>query len=529
MSQRPVIRLTSAFAGVVGAALASAAVAGASPIGAPPMVLPASGSQAAAGTGWIVGAAPGGRSAAIARSFGAKPIAGLPAFSTRRADARPLAAALAEQGLLRYAEPDVKLRRQSAFEGHLDSWARGAVVPSSLQWPAAGGVPVAVLDDRVDGSVADLADQTQWLNSAAMEEGHGTMVASTISAAVGHGGVVGVFPETPILSFGLHSFTCAEVARGIDSAIAAGARIINMSLGTTSRCFSMYSAIQRAYAKNVLSVAAAGNEYQEGNPTEYPAAFPHVISVAATDSQGRVSSFSNANTAVDVSAPGVNVPVDVPLVFDTEDGARNGTSSVDGTSFSSPITAGAAAWIAAARPSLQAGQIADVLRRSATDIAPSGYDSNSGFGLINIPAALAQETPTIDPREPNDDASFVNGTALGVPSPYLWTGAAPAELTATIDEIKDPVDVYPIRIPPRTSARISVAPKFGNPDLAVYSARATTVAGSRYRLKRSHKSGTKVDSVRIANSSYRPLRSYIVVTDTDRKLLNAAYTLRVRR
>ncbi len=490
------------------------------------MLLPASGA-AASGSDWIVGARQSALSKQIADSFGAKRIAGLPAFTVARGKANALARRLSAADLLTYAEPDIKVARKSAMEGHLGSWARVAVVPADLQWPTPGGVSVAVLDDRVDSGVADLRDQTTWLNTNPTTDPHGTMVASTISAVVGDGGVVGVFPGTPILSFGLKSFSCAEIAKGIDSAVTAGARIINMSLGMTSRCFSLYAAIQRAYSKNVLSVAAAGNEFAEGNPTEYPAAFPHVVSAAATDSQGRVSDFSNANTAVDVSAPGVNVPVDVPLRFDTEDGSQDGVTRVDGTSFSAPITAGAAAWIAAARPELKVGQIADVLRRSAIDIKPTGYDRSSGFGRISLPAALAEETPVQDPLEPNDDASFLNGTALGTPSPYLWKGEATLTLAATIDQIKDPLDVYAVRIPARTKLRASTTPKFGNPDLAVYSAKAKTVTGSRYRLTRSRTGGKRVDRVVINNTAYKPLRVFLVVSDNDRSLLNSSYTLRV--
>ena len=522
----------SAFFAIVVAAALALPVGGtavAAPFGAPPMLLPAGDAAKAGVSNWIVGARRGAESAAIAARFNARRIPGLPAFTVSRAEARQLARSLAAAELLTWAEPDIRAQRQSAFEGELNSWARVAVVPADFAWPAPGGVAVAVLDDRVDSSVSDLNQQTKYLNEGRVEDAHGTMVASTISAVVGRGPVVGVFPGTPILSYGLTSFSCADIARGIDKAIAAGARVINMSLGTEEPCFTMNAAIQRAFAKDVLSVASAGNEFDEGNPTEYPAAFPHVVSVAATDSQGRVSEFSNANAAVDVSAPGVDVPVDVPLRFDTEDDDYDGVTTASGTSFSSPITAGAAAWIATARPELKAGQIADLLKKGAKDIAPKGYDRDSGWGLINIPASLALAAPVIDPLEPNDSIALVDGTALGAKAGLLWNGGSSVSLFAKIDQVKDPLDVYRIRIPARSAAKISLTPKFGSVDLAVYSSSAKSASGSRYRVAYSKKSGTAVERVTVRNSAATAKSFYLVVSDNDTKLLNAEYTLRVGR
>ncbi|CAB4347275.1 unannotated protein [freshwater metagenome] len=511
-------------------AIAGAGTASAGSVGAAPIKLPGAGASRAAASDWIIGARAGARSDQLAARFGAQPITGLPAFTVARAKATEMAAALKRERLLAWAEPNIRAKRKSAYEGQLDRWARVAVVPADFAWPAPGSVAVAVLDDRVDGSVSDLSQQTRWLNSTPVTEAHGTMVASTISAVVGRGPIVGVFPGTPILSYGLTSFSCANVAAGIDAAVKAGARIINMSLGTEIGCFTMNAAIQRAYSKDVLSVAAAGNEFTEGNPTEYPAAFPHVVSVAATDSRGRVSEFSTANAAVDVAAPGVGVPVDVPLKFDNEDGnPTDGATTANGTSFSSPITAGAAAWIASVRPDLKPGQIADLLRKGAKDVAPKGYDRNTGFGLVNIPASLALPTPMLDPQEPNDSIPLVDGTALGSKAPLLWTGGVAASLAAKIDQLKDPLDIYRIRIPARSTAKISLTPKFGGVDLTVYTSTAKSASGSRYRVAYSKKSGKLVDRVAVKNSSTNTKNFYVVVSDHDSKLLNAEYTLRISR
>ena len=133
-----------------------------------------------------------------------------------------------------------------------------------------------------------------------------------------------------------------------------GYDVLNMSYGAPEECFAESAELQRATGAGVLLVAAAGNEFAEGNPLEYPASLPHVVTVAAVDLEGRTSYFSNANAAVDLAAPGERVATAVPLSHDP-DGDGNGYALLDGTSFAAPIVAGAAAWVAAARPNLTRG------------------------------------------------------------------------------------------------------------------------------------------------------------------------------
>ena len=166
-------------------------------------------------------------------------------------------------------------------------------------------------------------------------------------------------------------------------------------------------------------VAASGNEFAEGNPVIFPAAYPHVLSVASLNPTLTSSFFSTPNAAVDVAAPGVDVPVATPGAFDTEDGVVDGVTLASGTSFAAPIVSGAAAWLATARPDLTNGQLADTLRRSARDVAPAGYDTNTGFGLVNLGAALALPAPARDVLEPNDGITFVNGSVFSQPDPYV--------------------------------------------------------------------------------------------------------------
>ena len=149
----------------------------------------------------------------------------------------------------------------------------------------------------------------------------------------------------------------------------------------------------------MLVVAAAGNDGLVGNPLSYPASLPHVLTVAATDEQNRVSIFSSQSRFVDLAAPGENITVATAL--------DDSWAAEAGTSFSSPLVAGAAAWVWTVRPELDASQLFEVMRRSAVDIAAPGRDDATGFGLLNVPAALAYAAPVPDPLEPNDDVDYV--------------------------------------------------------------------------------------------------------------------------
>jgi hypothetical protein len=112
------------------------------------------------------------------------------------------------------------------------------------------------------------------------------------------------------------------------------------------------------------------------------------------------------------------------------------------------------------RPTLTVGQLAGVLHESATDIGPAGFDNASGYGLLNIPAALLAPAPPIDPDEPNDDIEQVKPLQLfHLGQPALTTKRSPASrIAATIDKADDPRDIYRIWVPARQTVRVKVSP-----------------------------------------------------------------------
>jgi hypothetical protein len=227
-----------------------------------------------------------------------------------------------------------------------------------------------------------------------------------------------------------------------------------------------------------VPVAAAGNEFQDGNPLEFPASLPHVITVAAVGPDDRPTGFSSESAAVDLSAPGLGILTAVPAAFDTEDGTADGYTFVDGTSFSSPMVAAAVAWVRAARPELTPYQAAQVVRVGARDVGRRGYEDATGFGVLNLPGALARRPPAEDPQEPNDDIRYVNGRAFRGATSALFRGR-PARVSATADYAEDPVDVYRLKLRPGRRVRLKLNPSVGDPDLFVFGPKARSVRSSR--------------------------------------------------
>ena len=203
------------------------------------------------------------------------------------------------------------------------------------------------------------------------------------------------------------------------AAIDRGPGVINLSLGSNRSEIAISQALATAIRKGMLVVAAAGNDGDGTNELTFPASTPHVLTVAATDEQNRVAPFSSRSRYVDLAAPGENITVASALdqSWDAE----------DGTSFAAPLVSGAAAWVWTARPDLDASQLFEVMRRSATDLGTVGRDDATGYGLLSVPAALAYPTPVSDTLEPNDDTDYVRvGGTYYTGLPVLTSGLKPS-------------------------------------------------------------------------------------------------------
>ncbi|MBG0560164.1 S8 family peptidase [Actinoplanes aureus] len=305
-------------------------------------------------------------------------------------------------------------------------------------------VTVAVIDSGVDSKHPDLAGNVLSGYDAISNKagtitdgnGHGTHVAGTISAVTGNGvGISAVAPNAkilPVKALGSNgSGNMSDAAEGIIWATDHGAQVINMSLGSTQKVTAVTNAVNYARSKGVTVIAAAGNSRTSGSPISYPAADAGVIAVAATDSNDRYGSYSNAGSYVDVAAPGSNILSTYPTAL------GSAYKSMNGTSMASPHIAAVAALLKAANPALTPDQIEAAMEETAVDLGTKGFDKDYGNGRVDPVAALAAVAPVTTPP------TTAPTTAPTAPS----TGA--------------PVTSAPTKAP--TSAPVTTAPTTGAP------------------------------------------------------------------
>jgi hypothetical protein len=346
-----------------------------------------------------------------------------------------------------------------------------------------------------------------------------------------------MLPGAPLLSVGA-SLKTREMTRALATAVDAGAEVINLSFGGPVPSYAMFVEIAYAVSQDVLVVAAAGNDYLTAlpdgtvNPVMYPAAFPHVMSVSSMGPSGASSSFSTANGAVDLAAPGESVLAAVPAWLD-DDGAPDGYQRLDGTSFSAPIVSGAAAWLLARRSGLSTAQAGDMLRLTARDLAPAGWDQDSGYGAVDLRAALATRAPQRDTVEVNDDIEWVDGRRFMSPDPFAFRARdRRRRIAAVVDLWKDPADVYRIQVPGRRRLRLTLRmPPDADPDLGAFNAGARSVHFRRGRLGWSLRGAGETDRIVIRNRARRTRTAYAVVYSptelADR--IDAPYRLTIER
>jgi hypothetical protein len=411
---------------------------------------------------------------------------------------------------------------------------RDQVVDPSLVPPARRPL-IALVDARLDVDHPEFAaGDVTTTGRGRIDEAHGTATASVAVAPQNGIGLTGLWPGGRALNVGLdRRISCADSTRGIVTAIERHAAVISMSYGSDELCQPEYLALEAAVARGIVPVAAAGNELTEGNPFEFPASLPHVVTVGAVDRDLSPAQFSNANAAVDLSAPGVGIPTAVPLALDTRDsrpphtGSRDGYEIASGTSFSAPMVAAAIAWVRAARPALKADQAAAVVRSSARDVSTRGYDASTGWGVLSVGRALRLRKGRHDPAEPNDEPALVDGTLAT--APLLFRGRRTAALRATVDVEEDPADVYRIRVRPHRSAHLGVRAHAGNPDVVVRRTRTSPVGLRSYpRVARARHGGTATERLTVRNRTRRARTYLVAVTPGGGRFYDADYTLTVR-
>lgn len=225
------------------------------------------------------------------------------------------------------------------------------------------------------------------------DNGHGTNVAGVI-AAVGNNdrGIAGMLWNARIMPIkALESDGSGGEARlgeGIRYAVDHGAKIVVLSLGLNKYSTYMSDIVRYAEEREVLLVAATGNE---GNRVKYPAAYPTVLAVGGVSPNGEVNRKSNTGPEVDVAAPWD--------VFTT--GLWNTYEPKDGTSMAAPQVAAAAALVWSKYPQMKPYQIRQWIRQTAQDLGPKGWDPAAGYGLLRVDR-LMTEPYLSDMYEPNN-------------------------------------------------------------------------------------------------------------------------------
>ena len=312
------------------------------------------------------------------------------------------------------------------------------------------------------------------------DHGHGTHVAGTIAQSTNNGyGMAGVAYGAKIMPIKAMDYAGGGTDTGINEAIYYavdnGADVVNMSLGyqgtglpdtngdVCTEIVGLTEALQYAYDNDVVVVAAAGND--GGSAPLCPAAYPTVVSVAATRYDGGITSYSNTGAAI--SAPGGEPTLDqngdgymdgilqetfcyggiIMLLLDWYGSFCNVYNA--GTSMASPHVAGATALLLGEDPSLSVDQVRDLLFSTARDNGAAGFDSTYGWGNLDIAAAVGsllgigvpQPTPVAGLDAPtNVAATAASSSRIDI----SWTDNATAEAGYKLERSTDSVNFSPL-------------------------------------------------------------------------------------
>ena len=286
--------------------------------------------------------------------------------------------------------------------GNIAQWA-AQFIGAEQAWDSTVGdssLIIAIVDTGIDANHPDLTGKVVLAKNFVKGErvsdsfGHGTHVAGIAAAQINNGtGIAGICGRCSLMSVKVlgadGSGSISNVVSGITYATDFGARVINLSLGSSSRSTIMRDALDYALNNNVLPVVAMGNA--NTNNVGDLSYWYSALSVGAVDQQGAKASFSNFGLQTDVTAPGVAVLSTMPtypVTLNTQYGYKMNYDALSGTSMATPVVAGLAGLILSRNPALTATQVKGMIESSAGDAA--SFNLTSGFGPVHAPAAIAQ-------------------------------------------------------------------------------------------------------------------------------------------
>lgn len=272
-------------------------------------------------------------------------------------------------------------------------------VKANLVWPSgniADPIKVGIIDTGISNTHPDLLANVQGgvntinpLKSWNDDNGHGSHVAGIVAALDNDIGVIGVGPAINLYAIKAlnrnGSGFLSDIIEGIQWAVANNIQVINMSLGTASDIQSFRDAVTSAKNAGIVVVAAAGNS---GGSVIFPAAYPEVIAVSATDRNNVIASWSSHGPEVDLAAPGMGI-------YSTYKGTSYATLS--GTSMAAPHVAGSAALVLNTivgaydintNGKWDPDEVQKKLQDRAADLGDAGFDNLYGWGLVNAYSAV---------------------------------------------------------------------------------------------------------------------------------------------
>jgi len=249
------------------------------------------------------------------------------------------------------------------------------------------GVRVGVIDTGVDYRHPDLQQSIErGINLIYRtvppydDNGHGTHIAGTIAAANRMHGMIGVAPRAsihPVKAFDRNGTAfVSDIILGIDWCVRNHMHLVNMSFGMQNRSSSLLQAVTNANRSGVVVIASSGND-GHSKEIDYPARYDDTIAVGATNRQGRVASFTNRSSAIDIYAPGDKV-VSAWL------GGKY--REMSGTSMATSHVSGAIALLLAHKPGLTAAQVKEIVKRSGLPL--KGAKAPRAAGELNIARML---------------------------------------------------------------------------------------------------------------------------------------------
>jgi subtilisin family serine protease len=270
--------------------------------------------------------------------------------------------------------------------------------------PTGAGVKLAVIDSCVErdhaelrGAIASSYDAILHKAAGCQADNHGTAVASMIAGRSQLKGTAIGASIMPVRAFAFSNeekeiaATSQDIAFAMNWAALSDAQIMNLSFtGPADPLIEREAAA--SYRRGIVLVAAAGNA-GPASPPLYPAAYPEVIAVTATNGKRQIYSAGNRGPYVSVSARGVDV-----LVAHIS----NSYATESGTSFAAAGVSGIVAWLLEKRPNAKPDEIRTALQKTA--MGYSDTDSQgAGSGVVNAPAAVA----FIETSVPRSDVSDV--------------------------------------------------------------------------------------------------------------------------